>query len=164
MVEMPERCWLEDLYRRHRRPLFLIAWNVLRCPDLAEDAVHSAFVRLAGLPIAPREPKLYAFRAVRKAAVDLARVRGRNPTKPAASLDGFAKVNLSGLDDETLVAAQSAVEQLHETAREVVELHLHGSLTFQEIAGLLNQPLPTVASRYRRALEKLRELLEICHE
>ncbi len=164
MVDMPERSWLDELYRRQRRPLFLIAWNVLRCPGLSEDAVHSAFVRLAALPAAPREPKLYAFRAVRNAAVDLARARNRQQVEPAAAIEGYTKVDAPAVDDESLVAAQAALEQLDDVSREVVELHLHASLTFQEIAGLLDQPLPTVASRYRRALEKLRDLLEICHE
>src|SRR5438874_494723 len=102
MVVMPERSWLDELYRRHRRPLFLVAWNVLHCPDLAEDAVHSAFVRLAGLPNAPHEPKLYAFRAVRNAAVDLTRIRGRDSFAPAAALDGCTKVESPTVDDETL--------------------------------------------------------------
>jgi RNA polymerase sigma-70 factor (ECF subfamily) len=164
MVDMPERSWLDELYRRQRQPLFLIAWNVLRCPALAEDAVHSAFVRLAALPAAPREPKLYVFRAVRNAAIDLARDRGRRRDQPTDALERYAKVDAPAVDDESLVAAQAALEQLDEGSREVVELHLQASLTFQEIAGLLDQPLPTVASRYRRGLGKLRELLEICHE
>ena len=63
--------WLAGLYRQNRRQLFLIAWSVLRQPDLAEDAVHAAFVGLARLSAPPREPRPYAFRAVRNAAVDL---------------------------------------------------------------------------------------------
>lgn len=161
---MPDRTWLEELYRCHRRPLFLIAWNVLRCQDLAEDAVHSTFVRLAGLAKVPREAKLYAFRAVRNAAVDLARVRGRYPSEPAEWQEPCTKLETPAVDDEVLAEAQSALEQLDDAAREVIELRLHASLTFQEIAELLDQPLPTVASRYRRAIEKLRELMGICHE
>jgi RNA polymerase sigma-70 factor, ECF subfamily len=66
--------------------------------------------------------------------------------------------------DVSLAAASAALENLEPVAREVVELHIRAALTFQEIAAILEQPLPTVASRYRRALEKLRETLEVCHE
>ena len=45
--------WLAGLYRQNRRQLYLIAWSVLRQPDLAEDAVHAAFVGLARLPSPP---------------------------------------------------------------------------------------------------------------
>jgi len=161
---MPDLQWLEELYRGHRRPLFLIAWNVLRCQGLAEDAVHTVFGRLAGLPKAPRDAKLYAYRAVRNAAVDLARIRGRYPSETAGSLETYPKLDVPAIDNEALVEAQAALEQLDDAAREVIELRLYASLTFQEIAELLDQPLPSVASRYRRAIEKVRELMEICHE
>lgn len=161
---MPDQDWLDGIYRQHRRPLFLTAWNVLRCPNLAEDAVHSAFVRLASLPAAPREPKLYAFRAVRNAAIDLARVRGRRQEEPLSGDDERLDSVVPQIDDESLAAIHTALSQVDDKAREVVELHLHGHLTFQEIAAICDEPLQTVASRYRRTLEKLRLLLEVCHE
>jgi RNA polymerase sigma-70 factor, ECF subfamily len=160
---MPNQVWLDDLYRQHRRPLLLTAWNILRCPNLAEDAVHSAFARLARLRKPPYEPKLYAFRAVRNAALDLARVRVRRKETPIpADIDRVRSGFFEDLD-ESLAAVSAALDKLDPVAREVVELHIHAALTFQEIAALLEQPLPTVASRYRRALEKLREKLEVCH-
>ena len=161
---MPNQVWLDDLYRQHRRPLLLTAWNILRCPNLAEDAVHSAFARLARLRKPPYEPKLYAFRAVRNAALDLARVRVRRKETPIPADIDQVRCELLEDVDESLAAVSAALEKLEPLAREVVELHIHAALTFQEIAALLEQPLPTVASRYRRALEKLRETLEVCHE
>jgi|SRR5579863_5091295 len=119
---------------------------------------------MASLPRASREPKSYAFRAVRNAAVDLARMRGRHSSEPAEALETYTTIESSGIDNEALVAAQAALEQIDDAAREVVELQLHASLTFQEIAELLDRPLQTVASRHRRAIERLRELMEICHE
>jgi RNA polymerase sigma-70 factor (ECF subfamily) len=164
MAEMSDQNWLEEIYRQHRRPLFLTAWNVLRCPSLAEDAVHSAFVRLAGLAVLPRDRKLYAFRAVRNAAIDLARVRGRRLELPFDQDDAQPLYSVPTTDDDSLVAAQAALMRLDDRSRETVELHLHGGLTFQEIAGLCDEPLQTVAARYRRALDKIREFLEVCHE
>jgi RNA polymerase sigma-70 factor (ECF subfamily) len=164
MADMSDRNWLEGIYQEHRRPLFLTAWNVLRCPSLAEDAVHSAFVRLARLAKPPRDLKLYAFRAVRNAAIDLARGRKRQTEREFDGDDLQPLVGGPETQDESLAAAQSALARLDERSREVVELHLHGGLTFQEIAALCEEPLPTVASRYRRALDKIREILEVCHE
>jgi RNA polymerase sigma-70 factor (ECF subfamily) len=161
---MPDPTWLDELYRRHRRPLFLAAWNILKCSGLAEDAVHSAFVGLAQLRKAPREPKLYAFRAVRNAAIDAARARARRREESilAEPPPGILE-SVSG-SDELLMAVAAALNQLDESAREVVELHLHSGLTFREIATLLEEPLQTVAARYRRALDKLRQASEVCRE
>ena len=44
--------------------------------------------------------------------------------------------------------------------REVVVLHVWGGLTFSEIADTLSISSNTVASRYRYALGKLREVLK----
>jgi DNA-directed RNA polymerase specialized sigma24 family protein len=38
-------------------------------------------------------------------------------------------------------------------------LRVYGGLSFEQMAATLGEPLPTVASRYRRALEKLSLLM-----
>ena len=153
--------WLADLYREYRCQLLVTAWTVLRDREAAEDALHSAFVGLVRLPSPPNDPKLYAFKSVRNAALDLLARRARRRERPlelAAELAAPAQ----GVQDASLLAAVAiAVSQLDEESREVVDLHLRAGLTFQEIAGILGQPLSTVASRYRRALVKLRERLEV---
>jgi len=161
---MPDRTWLDELYQQYKRPLFLAAWNILRCSSLAEDAVHSAFVHLAELRKAPRDPKLYAFRAVRNAAIDSARTRARRREGPMA-VDAAPEIfEAASGECELSIAVTAALNRLDETAREVVELHLRVGLTFREIASVLEEPLQTVASRYRRALDKLRQSLEVCRE
>jgi RNA polymerase sigma-70 factor (ECF subfamily) len=152
--------WLGDLYQTNRRQLFLIAWGILREQDLAEDAVHAAFLRLAQLPQPPREPKPYAFRAVRNVALNLLSSRARRREQPLGSAAYPVAPIIDGPDRQLLEALRQAVEQLEQESREVVELHLQAALTFQEIADLRGEPLSTVASRYRRALAKLRRSLD----
>jgi|HubBroStandDraft_6_1064221.scaffolds.fasta_scaffold1216413_1 RNA polymerase sigma-70 factor (ECF subfamily) len=161
---MPAGTWLEEVYRRHRRPLLLTAWNVLRCPTLAEDAVQSAFAGLVDLRRVPDDPKLYVFRAVRNAAIDISRSRARRRERPMLAETEEALSGNSSAEADSLASIAAALERLDPAAREIVELHIHGELTFQEIATLLEEPLQTVASRYRRALERLRRLPEMCRE
>lgn len=162
---MSQRQWLADLYRDCRQQLFVTAWSVLRQADLAEDAVHAAFVGLARLAQAPAEPKLYVFKAVRNAAIDLASVRARRRERPIENdCEPLAPGALDLPDAELVEAARKAIEELEDSSREVVDLHLHANLTFQEVADLLGEPLSTVASRYRRALEKVRSKLEVRYE
>lgn len=152
--------WLERIYRQHKQQLFLTAWNVLRCPSMAEDAVHAAILRLSERSVPPVDPKLYAFRAVRNAAIDLSRSRSRRQAA-RFPIDEQSEPAAFPIDDESLAAAQAALLQLDEGDREVVELHLHGRLTFHEIATICEEPLQTVASRFRRAIEKLRKMLDV---
>ena len=52
------------------------------------------------------------------------------------------------------------MKNLPEIYREVVTLKVWGELTFQQIAETVGIPLNTAASRYRYALEHLREALK----
>ena len=156
--------WLEELYRQHRRVLFHSAWNILRCSSLAEDAVHSAFVRLAQSTALPREPKLYALRAVRNEAIDMVRRRGRL-SEIETTPEVIPAISTTTPDDRELhVLVEEALGKLSAAEREIIELHTHSELTFQEIAALRDEPLPTVASRYRRGLEKLKTSIEAPYE
>jgi RNA polymerase sigma-70 factor (ECF subfamily) len=63
-----------------------------------------------------------------------------------------------GAERERSVAA--AVEGLPDEQKEVVVLRVYGGLTFAQIAEVIEAPLATVATRYRRALERLKRRLE----
>ena len=64
------------------------------------------------------------------------------------------------LDQERDRQVQAAVEALPAEKREVVVMKLYGQLTFAQMAAVLEEPLSTVATRYQRALDELRVLLE----
>jgi RNA polymerase sigma-70 factor (ECF subfamily) len=57
-----------------------------------------------------------------------------------------------------------ALGELPVEQRAVVHLKLWEGLTFEAIAGLLEIPLNTAASRYRYGLDKLRERLRPLYE
>ena len=159
--------WLGPLYERFREELFLTAWKTLRRREQAEDAVHAAVVKLAALPTPPDDPKLYLFRCVRNAAVDLLRSQARRAETGLPQDDWLSTPCAEApaeFDEETLLSVRTLVETLDPRSRETIELRLHANLTFREIADLLNEPMPTVASRYRRALERLGERLQAHHE
>lgn len=154
--------WLADVYEEHKQALFLAAWTVLRRTDLAEDAVHLAAVKLLRSAACPENPKLYALKAVRHAALDLRQRDRRTPTQPLDSEEpGRGPLSVPNDHAEEIMAL---LESLDPASRQTVELHLFGGLTFQEVSAILGQPLPTVASRYRRSLEKMRQQLEPIHE
>lgn len=164
---MPSSAWLGPLYEQFRRELFLTAWSTLRQREAAEDAVHAAIVKLAALDAPPRDPKLYLFRCVRNAAIDLRRSQFRRSETSLPDDDQIPSQGpdeSDGFDAETLRSVQGVLESLDERSRETIELRLHAGLTFREIADLLDEPLPTVAARYRRALERMGERLEAPHE
>jgi RNA polymerase sigma-70 factor (ECF subfamily) len=151
---------LETIYSQFRRQFFVCALAVTRCPELAEDAVHDAFCKLAARRIEAENLKAYVFRAVRNAAIDGARRRGR----PAGELDGSIFDPAPGPaaqvgEAEFKARAARALDALRPEERETIVQHLWGDLTFREIAEVCDAPLGTVVSWYRRGIERMREEL-----
>jgi RNA polymerase sigma-70 factor (ECF subfamily) len=110
----------------------------------------------------------YVFAAVRNAAIDqMRRTATRRWQESASIYDGMppAVGPATGRGQENPAAAaitaeqharlRQAVDALPQPEREVVIMRVYGDLKFEQIAEALDEPLPTVASRYRRALDTL---------
>ena len=52
------------------------------------------------------------------------------------------------------------MQSLTDKERQVVVLHAVSGFKHREIAAMLNMPLPSVLSRYNRAIKKLKDQLE----
>ncbi len=152
---------LERFYCDQRQRLFTCALAVTRCPDRAEDAIQEAFSRLFRLRKSPENLKSYVFRSVRNAAVDQVR---RNPQPVETDMefifDPEADPRADAEDKELHRRVGQALLTMQENERETIVLHLYADLTFREIAELTEAPPGTVASWYRRGIEKLRSMLE----
>ena len=163
------RANLERVYRRHRQGLYTLSLSITRCPDQAEDAIQEALARLWKSPIRPRgDPVAYVFAAVRNTAIELRRRRRPEPIGPESLesiYDGRADDPATAATNaEQFETLRAAVECLGDEQREVVVMKIYGQLTFARIAEILDEPTQTVASRYRRALERLRVSLDHEHE
>lgn len=151
--------WLEDVYRKDGERLFRLSWLILRDVALAEDAVHIAFVQLAGLKKPPECRSAYVYRCVRNAAIDERRRRGRRATETLIGNEASS----SHFHDESRLLLEELLLTLSESQREVIELRLRLAFTFTEISAMLGEPLSTVSSRYQRAINVLRERAEVNH-
>ncbi len=158
-----DRLTLEKLYLRHRQGLFTLALAVAGGRAAAEDAVQEACARLlASGGAIDGDPAAYLFAAVRNAAADQRRRR----SAAGAALVGASIYNGRRLstdepdrDAETDGRVRRAVAGLPGEHREAVVMRIYGGLTFEQMAAATGEPLSTMASRYRRAIERLRDEL-----
>lgn len=128
----------------------------------ADDVLQETFVRLArsrGKLAAVSNLTSYVFAIARNESnrlLEASRRRGEVSMSPIAGLlfDNAAVDDANRRETADLIAlAMAALGPEH---REVVELKAFAGLTFREIGELLGEPLATVATRYRTALEKMR--------
>jgi RNA polymerase sigma-70 factor, ECF subfamily len=148
---------VKELYEKHGNALAAYACCCGLDFAAAEDAVQQVFLKvLRGDTSAPRLPVAYLYRAVRNASFNLRRSR-LHETGPVEPEKWFVR---DGGAAEEVLALQSALSELPEEQREVVFLRIWSGLTLKEIADAMKIPMNTTASRYRYALEKLRERLK----
>ncbi len=154
---------IEEIYRQHRGGLFTLALSITGRTESAEDAVHDAIVRLWRTDKRPSgDPVAYVFGAVRNAALDQKRrlrFRSASPVSIFDVAEPVAKDDVAWDGLERTKVIDAAIATLPQDQREAVMMHLYTGLTFAQSAQVLGVPLQTLASRYRRGLEKLREQL-----
>jgi RNA polymerase sigma-70 factor (ECF subfamily) len=143
-------------YEANRQGLFTYALSMTRDREAAEDAVQAAVCRLLRRGRMPAEPRPYVFRSVRNAVVDVFRRRGNDP-EPLLDVEAAGR---DGHDPGLIRLLEQCLGRLSEPERETVVLKALNGMTFREIAAVRRRTVATVASRYRRGLEKMRKMLE----
>jgi RNA polymerase sigma-70 factor (ECF subfamily) len=144
-------------YDQHGPALVAYARSFVTDAAAAEDAVHQVFLKLLrGDTRVPDVPLAYLYRAVRNAALNVCRNGKRDV--PLETQDTWF-VHRGG-NREAALALQEALCEIPDEQREVVIMRIWSGMTLEEISAVTATPLNTVASRYRYALEKLRERLQ----
>ena len=162
-----EREALRIIYDSEAPTMIGIALRVLRRRDMAEEAVHDAFLRIyenaASFDPARGTARSWLYTIVRNRALNIVRGEARTDL-----VDDFEPM---GLEDESenpeaaisrMSDARSlkrCLELLAPDRRKLIMLAYTHGLTHGEIAGKLGLPLGTVKSWIRRSLLSLRECL-----
>lgn len=171
-IASSEKDALEALYSRYSASVYSLAMHMLRQHALAEEATQEIFLNIwlkAGSFKPERgEPRSWIMSVAHHKIVDLIRARRRTltVTDPAdyESLELLPAKQVSteeevegNLDRERIMEALSL---LPNAQREVLLLAYFEGYSQSEMAKKLNQPLGTIKTRVRLAMQKLRTLLE----
>ena len=153
---------LGQLYRRTRMAVYGLALSILRHGHDAEDVTQDTFVRAWEKAEQYRPqgtPMAWLLAITRNLALMKLRERSRTRDLPPEDWESFA-VDSHDVTAEDRAVLAAALGRLSDEERQVVMLHASAGLKHREIAQLLEMPLSTVLSKYRRALSKLKQTLE----
>lgn len=161
--------WLDE----HGERLFLYARQQTRTEADAEDVLQEALVQLVqaveGGSFRGDASRWvpYALAAIRHLAADYGRraeVRRNYAASERAQEDAVWEetpwLTSSSDSDRLRRQVEGLLRQLPPDFAEVIVLRIWEELTFQQIADVTGAPLPTIASRYRYAIRRMREELE----
>jgi RNA polymerase sigma-70 factor (ECF subfamily) len=177
----------EKLLARYEKPIWSFLRRFVRDAEAAEDLLQEVFLRVvrdaqdsgAGWK-GEAKFSTWLYTIARNLCIDRARrtaVRGSGSPAPSPSMDGSAdgegetatlheRLAAPGPSTDAVVAGRQAarridraVAELPEDQREVFLMREVMELPFAEIASVVGVSEPTVKSRMRYALEKLRAAL-----
>lgn len=153
---------LETLYRCTSASIYGFAHSILRDHHDAQDVLHDCYVAVWNSAAGYRsqgKPLAWLLTIARNLCLQKLRERKKalayDPEFPG--IEGAAPGGLTLEDRHTLSAC---MEQLSDQERQIVTLHAVSGFRHREIAELLELPLPTVLSKYSRAIRKLKQYLQ----
>ena len=157
-----EREALAELYQRTRSAVYGLALSYLKNAHDAQDLTQDVYVqvwdraeqyRLTGSPMG------WLLAVCRNLCLMRLRREERHAALSKEEWDAIP-ARECGLDADERALLQGALASLTDEERRIVLLHAVTGLKHREIAALLELPLPTVLSKYHRALKKMRSFLE----
>lgn len=149
---------LSAVWKKHAPGLVLLARS--RCQEVAEDLVQEAFTRLAVQAEPPNDVLAWLAKTIRNLAIDHIRgeVRRRQRENDAAQQRRWFVESEWQEEDEEL---ELALRKLELVEQDIVIAKIWNGMTFRQIAVLCDLSSTSVDRKYRSALQKLKQFLEV---
>ena len=163
---------LSQLYDRYSDLVFSIALAIVEDRSTAEEITIDVFMRVwqkaASYRADQAKVRTWLSHIARHHAIDIVRRRSVRLDHYAISWDGMPLSDSVTIQDpQELIElslgrerVRTAIAELPQDQKQALNLAYYGGLTQVEIAETLQQPLGTIKTRLRLALQKLRHLLQ----
>jgi RNA polymerase sigma-70 factor (ECF subfamily) len=155
---------LRELYRRHGGRVYSLARHITTDSPRAEEITQDVFLKVwekAGSYRSEKAlPLTWMLRITRNRAIDLL----RQQKSTGGVLEDFESLEPGPEDvlarDSVVAGVRDELSRLPTSQRNVLTLAYYRGLSHRQIAQALGEPLGTIKSRIRDALQKLRKRME----
>ena len=154
---------LEELMARWSRPVYSLALRILRSPQLAEEVSQDVFLKVWKHAAVFQEQRgafsSWVLTMTHHGSIDALRRAKARGSQVTNTLDNVVAATLpsprGGVSTWQRVKLEEAMATLPEKQRQVVELAYFEGHTREEMAEILGEPVGTVKTRLRDAIQKL---------
>lgn len=157
-----EQAALAQLYEHTQASVFGFALSILKNTHDAEDVLHDCYVAVwqgaAGYQ-SRGKPLAWILTVTRNLCLQQLRTRSRVSDLAPEDWEPYL-ADKEGVTLEDRSILRSCMEQLRDEERQIVTLHALSGFKHREIAAILQLPLPTVLSKYHRAVKRLKQHLQ----
>ena len=156
-----ETAALEPLYRETSASVYGFALSILKNTHDAEDILHDCYLHICSAAESYRstgKPMAWILTIVRNLCLQKLRQAKKQCDLPQEDWEPYLESREEITPEDRLVLS-ACMESLSDEERQIVVLHAVSGFRHREIAALMALPLPTVLSKYTRALKKLRQRL-----
>ena len=153
---------LAQLYHRTRTAVYGLALSYLKNAHDAQDVTQDTFVRVwekAPQYQSKGKPLSWILAIAKNLSLMKLREQGKQQDLEPQEWESLA-IDSPDVTWEDRQILQAALNRLSREEQQVVMLHAVAGMRHREIASLLDMPLPTVLSKYHRALKKLNTSLK----
>ena len=163
---------LNALYERYMTPVYSMSLHMLKQPPLAEEVTQDVFLNIwlkaDSFNASRGNPRSWIMSVTHHRVIDVIRSRRRSDTHTdPEGYDVLERLPSSGPSVELEVAQrlereriEGALATLPDSQREVIELAYFEGYSQSEMAKILDQPLGTIKTRVRLAMQKLKAALQ----
>ena len=154
---------LESLYHETSSSVYAYALSILKNPHDAEDVLHDCYLAVHSAAVnysSSGKPMAWLITIAKNLC--LMKLRERKKKADVEDEDFFINAQTradSALTPEDAFILNECMNELSDEERQIVVLHVVSGFKHREIAAFLDMALPTVLSKYHRALKKLKTSL-----
>jgi RNA polymerase sigma-70 factor (ECF subfamily) len=163
---------LAELYERYKRLVFSLVFNIVSDQAEAEEITLDVFVTIWEKAELYRTDlarvSTWLTSIARNRAIDRLRRRNLHPDQQPINWADVLSHALPGEGDPAAIAerrmqqerVRAAIDQLPTDQQQALALAYFRGYTHQQISDMLKQPLGTIKTRIRLAMQKLRRILQ----
>jgi len=166
-----ERDEMTKIYIEHKHAMLMYALKITRDNELAEDAVHNAFLSIINhkekyFSLSCKDFRYSAVIIVRNKCIDLLRKQKLYTHIPMEELEIYLETGDEPIDDQIIASSmyediRRNLNSLDEISRQVLVMKYYFNMSYKEIGKQLNMTAKHVDTRIMRAKEKMRKLIKM---